>query len=426
MSRISDELVYTEKRLKVLVSAYACDPDEGSEPGMGFNWVRHLAQHHDLWVLIEENRYRPAMTAYLDSHPEMKPHINFIGIRRQRYGEAVWSHLYYWTYMLWQWNAYCAARKLHEEINFDLVHQLNMIGYREPGFLWKLQVPFVWGPIGGHVQMPCRFLSSLGLQNGVYYGLRNILNWVQMHTSIRVRKAMKCAAMLIAATPEDRAAIKAIHHRDAKLVNETGVEYPWRHWNKAGWDGKRPLKLVWCGNFLAGKALPLGLHALSKVLKTSQVVMHIIGSGICESKWKKIAESLHLNSACIWYGMLPHSKALEVISTCDAMLFSSLKDATSTVVLEALQYGLPVICHDTCGFGAVIDETCGIKIPVRSPEHSISEFAVAILKLATNPDLLSQMSIGAVVKAGELAWPEIGRIMAGLYRAVLEKEKNGK
>ena len=63
---------------------------------------------------------------------------------------------------------------------------------------------------------------------------------------------------------------------------------------------------------------------------------------------------------------------------------------------------------------------------MRSPEHSISEFAVAILKLATNPDLLSQMSIGAFVKAGELAWPEIGRIMAGLYRAVLEKEKNGK
>ncbi|MCU0289029.1 MAG: glycosyltransferase family 4 protein [Acidobacteria bacterium] len=241
-----------------------------------------------------------------------------------------------------------------------------------------------------------------------------------------MRKAMKRADMLIAATPEDLAAIKAIHHRDAELISETGVMSQLNFHNKAGWDGKRPLKLVWCGNFFAGKALPLGLHALSKVLETSQVEMHIIGTGICETKWKRIAESLHLNSACIWHGMLPHSKALEVISTCDAMLFTSLKDATSTVVLEALQYGLPVICHDTCGFGAVIDETCGIKVPVCSPEHSISEFAVAILKLATNPELLSQKSIGAVKRADKLAWPVKGRIMAGLYRAAVEKEKNGK
>ena len=39
--------------MQVLINAYAVNPDWGSEPGMGWNWVIHLAQHCRVHVITE-------------------------------------------------------------------------------------------------------------------------------------------------------------------------------------------------------------------------------------------------------------------------------------------------------------------------------------------------------------------------------------
>lgn len=41
-------------RLKVLISAYACNPYKGSELGVGWGWVNAIAEHHDLSVMVAE------------------------------------------------------------------------------------------------------------------------------------------------------------------------------------------------------------------------------------------------------------------------------------------------------------------------------------------------------------------------------------
>ena len=37
--------------MKVLVSAYACEPNKGSEPGVGWNIANAIAQEYEVWVL---------------------------------------------------------------------------------------------------------------------------------------------------------------------------------------------------------------------------------------------------------------------------------------------------------------------------------------------------------------------------------------
>ncbi|MBM9532177.1 hypothetical protein JWG42_18650, partial [Desulfoprunum benzoelyticum] len=56
-------------RLKVLISAYACSPYKGSEPGVGWGFVAELAKHHDLWVIVEEEKFRADIERYLDENP---------------------------------------------------------------------------------------------------------------------------------------------------------------------------------------------------------------------------------------------------------------------------------------------------------------------------------------------------------------------
>ena len=62
----------------------------------------------------------------------------------------------------------------------------------------------------------------------------------------------------------------------------------------------------------------------------------------------------------------------------DVFVFTSLQEGTSTVVMEALALGLPVICHDACGMGVAVNERCGIKVPMISPGLSQGGFAAAI------------------------------------------------
>ena len=39
--------------LRILINAYACCPNMGSEPGMAWNWVTNLAKYSELFIITE-------------------------------------------------------------------------------------------------------------------------------------------------------------------------------------------------------------------------------------------------------------------------------------------------------------------------------------------------------------------------------------
>lgn len=418
---------------KILISAYACSPDYGSEPGMGWNWVNRLSEHYDVWVLTDEF-YAAQCRKYLEKNRISKPSLHLIGIERPGGRHRIYGYfwLHYLTQNLWQRKAFKVAHQLHTIEKFDIIHQLNMIGYREPGYLWKLDSskPFVWGPIGGHVQMPTTFFPSFDLKDQIVYGLRNVLNFIQMRCLPRVRKAMQRADVLFAATQEDEKAIAQIHSRSAILLNETGTKAQMERAPDGKFaDHSRTLEIVWAGVFIGCKALPLGLHALAMACRKNpnmRIRLTIVGDGPCNSSWRKLAAELGIADRCVWTGWIPHDQAQARIQTADAMLFTSLKDASSTVVPEALMHGVPVVCHDVCGFGEMVTKRCGIKIPLIDPKTSIKGFAEAMLVLEENRHFTEELAEGALVRARELTWENKLEIMLAEYRRVLKKDGWGK
>jgi len=102
------------------------------------------------------------------------------------------------------------------------------------------------------------------------------------------------------------------------------------------------------------------------------------------------------------------------------LLLTSLQEATSTVVVEALQSGVPVICHDTCGFGTVVTDTSGVKIPVTTPRLSSESFAAAMTRMARNPELLQSLSQGALQRAKEITWPNQANVMLDCYQQAIQ------
>ncbi len=98
-----------------------------------------------------------------------------------------------------------------------------------------------------------------------------------------------------------------------------------------------------------------------------------------------------------WRGWLPLAEALQLYASADLFVFTSLRDTSGTVVLEALSRGLPVICLDHQGVRDLITPECGIKVPVTRPSEVIAGLAEAITKLARDPDRREQL--------GAAPWP---------------------
>jgi glycosyltransferase involved in cell wall biosynthesis len=409
-----------DRRLSVLASAFACAPGYGSEVGMGWGWVSHLARHCSLTVISEEQFREPALAAVEKLPPEHRPEFHYLPIneaaRRRFWRSGDWR--FYRDYREWQQRALRLAAGLVREQRFDVVHQLNCIGYREPGYLWKLPGPFVWGPVGGFNSIPWAFLPTLGGRAAAYNAARNLLNLTQMYSSVRVRQAVRRASVVLAATEEDRAALARVYGAVPLLLNEQGTyegatravpELP-----------PRPgtLRLFWAGVFHGRKGLPLLLHALARVPAIA-VELHVCGDGPEQDHWRRLARNLGVAERCTWYGRVPHDRALAIMASCDALALSSLLEGTPAVVLEAIERGVPVICHDACGFGSVVDASCAITFPLRSPQRSIEGFADAIRRLATEPGLVERLSAGARRRAGDITWDGKARQVVEIYRRVL-------
>lgn len=413
------------RRPRVLVSAFACGPRWGSEVGMGWNWVTHLAQRCDLTVITEES-FRKDIDCDAVAL-ELRDHLRFeyldIGeeARRSFWHQGDWR--FYGAYRGWQKLALERAKSLVTQSRFDLVHQLNMIGYREPGYLSKLPLPFVWGPVGGHEQMPWRFIPALGWKAAPYQIARNVLNAIQARTSIRVRKAAKAAAEVIAATPANQSALREIHGVQSTLIVETGTKAVTYTPKLQPFDGTRLLRVSWCAKFLASKALPIALRAIALASREIPLELTIIGDGREREPWRRLGRDLGVDGHCRWVGAVGHEDAQRMIAESDVMLLTSVQEATTTVVMEALSAGVPVLCHDTCGFGSVVDETCGIKIPLTNPRASVRGFAESLVRMSRQPELVTRLSQGAVKRAADFTWERKVEAVMEIYGRILERSQ---
>ena len=313
------------------------------------------------------------------------------------------------------------AKQLHHEVGFDIAHQLNMAGFREPGYLWKLGIPFVWGPVGGMGLFPWRFLLSVGMCGAFYYLGYNLFNWFQMNFLWRPRQAAIIAASgpangLIAATPENRDGAAKYWGCVSTVLAEVGLpREPALQIRERETD--EPLRLVWTGQHTPRKALNIALHALSFVPFEVNWELHVLGKGRQTAAWKHLSHRLGISQRCHFHGWVPREQALAVMQGAHLMLITSLRDLTSTVTVEALALGLPVICLDHCGFVDVVNERCGMNIPVTTPGTIIVAIKGAIEQLAGDEDMRRTLARGALRRSYEFAWEEKVRVVDRIYRS---------
>ena len=100
---------------------------------------------------------------------------------------------------------------------------------------------------------------------------------------------------------------------------------------------------------------------------------------------------------------LPQGKLFNLFESHDLLLFPSLHDSGGFVVLEALSHGLPVLCLDLGGPGAMVTPNCGVIVNTKgfNTAQVISRVAEELADLFASPTRLSALSAGAISRANE-------------------------
>lgn len=400
--------------MKILVNCYACSPYKGSEPGMGWNFVKCLSKLHELHI-ITESKFQKDIDEYFEEHPEERNYFHFYFICKERHKKLrkIWPPSYYWFYKTWQKKALVLAKKLDKVENFDIVHQLNMVGFREPGYLYKLNKPLIWGPIGGMCISPWCLLPSTGLYGILYYGSRNLINLYQMHFSARIKAFAKKSQAIISATQDNHDGIYKIWKKKSMIIPEVGTIE-----NKQKTEIKNRtneiLKIAWSGQHTPGKALNLLLDAISISKNKNHIELHVIGAGKYTQRWKEYANKKKITQI-IWHGWIQREDAIKIMKECNLFCITSIADLTSTVLLEALSYALPVIALNHCGFSNVITDNCGIKVNIHSKDQVIKDFSNAIDLIYENEEHRMKLSKGALKRANHFTWEEKARMINEIY-----------
>ena len=411
--------------LSILVNAYACSPNMGSEPGMAWNWCINLANHCELYI-ITEGEFKGKIEAVLPTLPQGKNmhfYYNPVSdeIRKMCWNQGDWR--FYKYYKEWQWKTYEMAKDIIAKHKIDIVHQLNMIGFREPGYLWKIEEkPFVWGPIGCLKQFPEAYLQGSGIKMKVFNKLKNKINICQIKYDNRVNQALTKADLLISSIPDSYHAIKKYKHLKSVIIPETGCFKSKSTNQKTYGTDKKELHILWVGKFDFRKQLNIALDTVAQLKHLENLHLSICGTGNEKQNlhYKQVATKLGITQQVTWHGNLNNAQVLDLMKSVDLFFFTSVSEDTSTVVLEAISSQLPILCFDTCGFGYVINEKVGIKIPLTNPKQSVKDFAEKIDFLYQHRNILQQMSNNCKQRQEELSWNNKAKQMVTLYNQVLE------
>ena len=410
--------------MNVLINAYAVGPSRGSEPGMGWNWISNLSDNCNLYI-ITEGEWKTEIEQAVARHPN-KDRLHFYylplsdKVRKMCWNQGDWR--FYRYYKQWQKRALLKALEICKEVDVDVVHQLNMVSFREPGYMWKLGKPLVWGPIGGLGETPKAYISEVPIKTLLLLKMKDVISTIQLKYSRRIASAFRNSDELISAVPMAQEKILRFKHRKSLLIPETGC-----YDLKVEIIDKRQRKdfhILWVGRFLFTKRLDIALRTIAEVKDLPNLHFHILGSGYENEikRYHQLGEELGIDSICEWHGNVENEKVHQMMRDADLFFFTSVREATSTVIPEAINNCLPILCFDACGFGPLISERIGEKIPLSNPGQSVIEFAQQVRFLYNNKSLLYEMSKNCKEELKKLLWEEKAKMVYGIYRKVSEKK----
>ena len=173
------------------------------------------------------------------------------------------------------------------------------------------------------------------------------------------------------------------------------------------------LNILYVGSVTQMKGISYLLDVFSE-LSEEQYTLTVVGDiQMSTAREKKVSPRVN------FIGYVPHEKLAQYYEKCDVFVFPSLGDSFGLVVLEAMSFGLPVICSDHAGASDVItDVENGYVVPVGDKEAIENR----LNHLYKHIDLLKVMSEKAQETAEKYSWGNYEKAIANAINVILNCE----
>jgi glycosyltransferase involved in cell wall biosynthesis len=384
--------------MRILVSAIACSPYQGSEPGVGWKAVRAIAKDHHVHVLTHP-RYRADLARAQEANlvPE-NVSFTFLGKERPWHGNRMLARLQSWSeYRAWIQESLGEARQLCREQSFDLAHHVTYATWRVGSPLWQLPIPFVWGPVGGVASMPRSMMGILSPQARLFERARGITTW----TASRLPRLLNCvrrSSVIVASNRETHEFLTRLRGRTegVELLSATFFteEQVARFQSAAGLRAAAgPLRLFAGGNLIGTKGVALALQALA-LAKRQGLAFHytVAGGGPEVGHLKALARQLGLETDVEFHPGFKGDAYLRALGTSHVFFMPSFRENAPVTIMEAMLAGCVPVVADWSAQGEVVTEECGLKSAPSNPHRMAEEFGGALLSLDRQRDRIDVFS----------------------------------
>jgi glycosyltransferase involved in cell wall biosynthesis len=402
---------------RLLMIAYACDPLGSGEHWLGWGWAEQAAHSCEVDLVttpkaraaVEERSHAAGISPHFVNAPEWLRAAAGLG----------WAG---WLRKLaWQRRVVRLAGELHQAKRFALAHQTTFHSFRAPFLAAGLGIPSVWGPIAGGEHVPPGFERYLGRAKFAESS-RQLINrlWLQVPS---VKRSLRQATALFVSNHTTLEFLPAGCHPKSQIVPPNALRLEDEQCPRPPTRPTRAdattFKLLYVGNCVATRAIPIVLEALHDSGLTDYE-FSIVGGGPAIENWQKRAAELDLQGKVKFVGKVPYAQLPAYYAGADVLVFPALRDSGGSALLEAMARYLPVVCLDWAGPGEMVDSQSGIKISVSTPQETVSAFAAALVRLQQQPELRASLASAARARAEALfRWQAKRELLEATYRRLV-------
>lgn len=369
------------KKTKIFVSAFSCMPHMGSEPGVGWHWIMEMSKYFELWVLVHKEPVDD-IEKYVKEHGiDKKIHFIYYDIPGNslffKNGKFRWVRTYY---MIWTALANRIVKRTMQENGIKIFHNLTFGNAIWPVSKFGQKQFFIWGPIGGIETIPadysCHYNTKSRIIEWVRRTMAKTLRW-----NLGFNRRCKNADLMLCKTEAMRMAIPEKYRHKAVLFTDVAVE-PQTSTPQMGKAENKVLQYISVGRLDAWRGFDILIESFCEALQVyPNMKLSILGDGADRKRLESIIEKNQLNNSVFLLGNVSIAEYNRIISTCDVVVNSCLKEGAVTVSFDSMRYGKPLICVDSGGFTRYFSNEYAIILPQQSRDKLIQSMKKAILDL---------------------------------------------
>jgi len=329
--------------MKILLATYACEPNNGSEPEVGWQMALQIAKimpNDEVFVITKKNNQE---IIEKENYPE---NIKFFYYELPKY-------LSFWKkkqrgvrtyYYLWMIGAALHIKK--KNIPFKIIHHITFVNDWLPSFWFLLKNEnnkFIWGPIGSHDLIESKFLDGFKHKRieNIRIFLQNVFRYFDPFFYLTKGKA-DCIIGI-----NDYVKEKLNLNNSKLFIAEPAIAMKKSFINgiKTNNAHTKKMTVISVGRLMYIKNFKMTILAFNEFLirnPDANAELKIIGKGEDKHSLQELVKRLGIEKQVNFVGQIPLDEVFNEFKKADVFLFPTLENA-GFVFLEAMSFSLPVV-----------------------------------------------------------------------------------